>query len=71
MLPGHVSTSVSSVIPGILFVYFIFIFIYLLTFFFHRVFVLPLLYILPHIMSHLYSLDMSLPLPQVESLAHY
>ena len=70
-LPGHVPASTLSGVPSTLFVYFIFIFIYLLTFFFHRVFVLPLLYILPHIMSHLYSLDMSLPLPQVESLAHY
>jgi len=58
-LPGHVPVSTLSGVSGTSLIYFIFIFIYLLTLFFCKVFVSFLPYILLYTISYQSSLDMS------------
>jgi len=65
MLPEYVPASTSSGVSGTLFVYLILIFIYLLTFFFLRIFISSLLCVLPCTIPCQSSLDMVLSLHQV------
>jgi len=44
-LPGHVPVSTSSGVSSRLFIYFLFLFSYLLTYFFYRMFVLASIYL--------------------------
>jgi len=59
VLPGHVSVSILNGVSGTSLIYFIFIFIYLLTLFFCKAFVLFPLYVLLYTISCQPSLDMS------------